>query len=281
MRILELEKVKLEELCSHFNSLVKDGNEIETRIREMHKKYGLLMFDHLHFMYHSAKSLKDNNKNIEIKGYILFKLDVLDDYFKSEHELWLGGHNLPTLLHILTLLNEDIQKKDNYTARHAERVSEISIKIGKKLDLDNEDMFKLEVSAILHDIGKIDIADVILNKTEKYTPEESQIMMHHPIYGAERVRTLPLKERILNEVIDTVRAHHEWLDGSGYPSGLTDGNIPPLAKIIAVADSFDAMTSDRIYKPHLTIEEAKKELIICSGVSSYQFDRKIVESFLS
>lgn len=272
------EAKNLENLFLQFNKLVKDSGEIEKRINEMHKEHGILIFDHLHFLHHLIK--EDINHKIPvgyIKEYVLFKLNTLDEYLKEECDMFEGEHILPIMLFSLSRFNEDIQKKDNYTAEHSIRVTESSLDIGEKCNLSKRDLFILEMSASLHDIGKTKIPDEILNKDSGYTHEEMQTMMHHPIYSAEIIKILwPLEESV-NEIENIVKSHHEKLDGSGYPYGWTEKEIPQLTKILTIADSLDAMTHNRVYRPALTREQAIEELKKYSGI---QFDKELVKIFI-
>lgn len=275
MVIFEFEKVNLEKISSQFDGFVNDGNDIKERIMQLHSSHGLLVFDHLHWIYHSIKADIERGTNLgDLKTYVLFKLDTLDKYFKESHPLFGGDHFLPVRLDSLSKYNEEIAEKDKYTHEHSIRVASSAIKIGERLDLNEAEMLVLEISSVLHDIGKIKVPDGILNKNGAYTHEEYQVMMRHPLYGAEILR----KNLPLNGVEDVVRSHHEKLDGSGYPYGLTDGNIPKLAKIITVADSYDAMINNRVYRAALSKDQAKEQLVMFAGT---QFDEKIVEVFLS
>jgi len=131
----------------------------------------------------------------------------------------------------------------------------------------------LRVAVLLHDIGKIGIGDTLLNKESPLTDEEERIMREHPLKGAEIIR--PIKE--LKYIIPIIRHHHERWNGTGYPDGLSGNMIPIGARILNVADSFEAMRSDRPYKRGLTIEEAEQEIIKYSGI---QFDPQIVNALV-
>ena len=170
---------------------------------------------------------------------------------------------------VIKALNE----KDPYTQGHSIRVTEYALKIGEALNLNKEEMKELELASILHDIGKLGIPDKILKKPGRLTKDEFAIMRQHSEKG----------EHMLAGIADLepykkyVRSHHERYDGFGYPDGLKAENIPLISRIIFVADTFDAMTSDRPYRKGLSIEVTIDELIKCSGT---QFDPMVVDTFI-
>lgn len=170
-------------------------------------------------------------------------------------------------------LAEAIEKRDPYTGGHVRRVVEISLAVGEELGLTVEEKETLHLAAILHDVGKIGIRDVILLKQGPLTPEEFDQIREHPQLGAEILA--PIKQ--LEAVIPAVRYHQERCDGQGYPDGLKGEEIPLASRIIAVADTFDAMTTDRPYRPRLSDEAAIEEIERCTGS---QFDPKVVEAFM-
>ena len=166
-----------------------------------------------------------------------------------------------------------IEEKDEYTRGHTGRVTEYSLLIGKRLGLSNDEIKTLELSALLHDVGKIGIPDSILRKPGRLTDEEYAVIKSHPLRG---VKILEPIENI-RHILPGIRHHHERYDGKGYPDGLKGKKIPFYARIIAVADAFDAMTSDRPYRKGLPIEIARKEIEENSGT---QFDPECADAFL-
>jgi putative nucleotidyltransferase with HDIG domain len=166
-----------------------------------------------------------------------------------------------------------LDARDPYTAGHSERVSAISVMIGRQMDLSTEDLDVLRLGALLHDIGKIGISDNVLRKPDGLTPEEFELIKEHPGLGARILRTVPF----LAEHIPIVELHHERPDGRGYPHGLTADEIPMLARIVHVADAFDAMTSARAYRPALDSGYAVRELWRCAGT---QFDAEVVQALV-
>jgi HD-GYP domain-containing protein (c-di-GMP phosphodiesterase class II) len=179
-----------------------------------------------------------------------------------------------TFLTTVHTLAETIEKRDSYTAGHTKRVMEYSLAIGAALALSKEDMTRLELSAVLHDVGKIGVRDDVLLKQSKLTAEEFASIKMHPVYGEEILSHVAQ----LRHIIPGVRGHHERYDGKGYPDGLKGAAIDMTARIIAVADSFDAMTSSRPYRQGLSLEEAFAELKKFSGS---QFDPDVVKAFFS
>jgi putative nucleotidyltransferase with HDIG domain len=169
-------------------------------------------------------------------------------------------------------LAETIEKRDPYTGGHTKRVMNYSLAIGRYLGLDKTEMDNLKLAAILHDIGKIGIRDNVLLKEDRLTPEEFESMNMHTSYGAEILEHI----KQLKSVIPGVKGHHEKYDGTGYPDGLKGTEIPLAARIIAVADTFDAMTTDRPYRKALSAEAAFNELKKFAGK---QFDPEVVEAF--
>ena len=174
---------------------------------------------------------------------------------------------------IQTIANA-IDAKDEYTQGHCTRVAEYSLMIGKYLGMQDDEQEALHYAAILHDVGKIGIKDSILNGTTKLTDEEFAEMKSHVIKGA---RILENIKKTKPEIVLGAKYHHERYDGKGYAEGISGENIPLFARIIAVADVYDAMTSTRSYRKGLPQEIAVAELIKYSGT---QFDKKIVDAFV-
>ncbi len=170
-------------------------------------------------------------------------------------------------------LADAIEKRDPYTGGHTQRVTQYSLTIARHLQLKPVEMKWLKISAVLHDIGKIGIDDQILRKPDRLNPEEYDAIKRHADMGAEIIDHI----KQLKNIIPGVKYHHEQLDGTGYPEGLKGEKIPIIAKIVAVADTYDAMTTDRPYRKGLSKELASQELKRCSGT---QFDKEVVEAFI-
>lgn len=170
-------------------------------------------------------------------------------------------------------LAETIEKRDPYTGGHTQRVMNYSLEIGRIMGLPETAMEDLRLAAILHDIGKIGVRDNVLLKNDRLDRDEAALMNQHTEFGAEILEHV----RKLRHIIPGVRNHHEKVDGTGYPDRLSGEAIPLFARIIAVADTYDAMTTDRPYRKALSTETAVSELQRFSGT---QFDRDIVEHFV-
>jgi putative nucleotidyltransferase with HDIG domain len=164
-----------------------------------------------------------------------------------------------------------LDARDPYTAGHSERVSAVSLAIGRCLSLDEAQLEVLRLGALLHDIGKIGISDHVLMKPGPLTPDEYEIIKQHPRVGARILRSVPF----LEPHIPIVELHHERPDGKGYPHGLHGSEIPLVASIVHVADAFDAMTSARAYRPARASAEGLRELWRCAGA---QFDAGVVRA---
>jgi len=178
-----------------------------------------------------------------------------------------------TFLQTADSLADTIEKRDPYTGGHTQRVTSYSLAIGKYLQLKPLERKRLKIASALHDIGKIGIEDHILKKPERLSPEEFDVIKRHSNMGAKIIEHIWQ----LREIVPGVKYHHEHVDGMGYPDGLRGEEIPVLAKIVAVADTYDAMTTDRPYCKAMDRGAAIEELKKCSGT---QLDQGVVEAFL-
>lgn len=174
----------------------------------------------------------------------------------------------------LETIAKTVDAKDPYTLEHSTRVSMYAGKIAKELGWLNNEVDALEKAALLHDIGKIGIPDSILNKPARLTDKEFDIIKSHPQMGAEIVKNISS----LKYAHDVALYHHEKYDGSGYPSGLSGKDIPEVARIVCIADSFDAMHSKRVYRNNLDMGSIKDELLRCRGT---QFDPDLLDIFMT
>jgi putative nucleotidyltransferase with HDIG domain len=171
-------------------------------------------------------------------------------------------------------LAEAVDKRDPFTSKHSQRVKDIAGDIGREMRLGEGELEALEWGGLLHDVGKIGVPDAVLLKQERLNREERMIMNAHPVLGAQIIA--PVTK--LAPELPIIRHHHEWYNGSGYPDRLIGDEIPKLARILHVADAFEAMTAQRPYRmTPLTAEQAVGELRKFAGI---QFDPQVVDAFV-
>ena len=192
-------------------------------------------------------------------------LDMVDEKNKQLRDV--------TIRSIMTISNT-MDAKDDYTQGHSERVAEYSAIIAQRMGIPKEQIENIHSVALLHDIGKIGVPDSVLNKTGRLTDDEFSKMKQHTTMGSQILEDIG---NILPEISIGATYHHERYDGTGYPQGLKGEEIPFIARLIAVADAYDAMTSDRCYRNRMTHEQVMNELIMGEGK---QFDPKIVRTLI-
>jgi response regulator RpfG family c-di-GMP phosphodiesterase len=211
------------------------------------------------------------------REYKRFELDLLASLCNSagtamEHaRLFRQLEN--TYLSTVKALMSIVEAKDAYTKGHTERVADYAVALGKKMELGRDELRDLAFAAVLHDIGKLVVFENVLTKEGRLNDEEWRILRSHPVIGASIIENM----EFLGGAVPLVRHHHERYDGEGYPDGLKAEDIPLGARIITVADSFDAMTTDRPYRKALTKEIALHTMITKAGT---QFDARVVEQFI-
>ena len=284
-----IEKVRTE----HFDLMLLDflmtpihGDQVVEEIRKFNKDlYILLLTGHKDL----APPL-DTIKRLDIQGYCE-KSDKFDQLLlliesgikavsqmqlikKINDELKTTYDKLESAyMETIEILRFTVEAKDAYTRGHSDRVSAYSVLIGEALGLSEDDLKTLKIGGLFHDIGKIGIPDSILLKTDKLDDEEYSEIKNHPAIGAHILSNAT----IFKDIIPIVKHHHERFDGHGYPGKLKGEEIPYLARIATVADSFDAMTSKRSYRDSLPIDVVEEEIKKNSGT---QFDPEIAEVFL-
>ena len=210
-------------------------------------------------LYRTSKTLINQNEHLnKQKNEIEESYKRLDDSYRST----------------VIAMSNAVDARDSYTAGHSERVSEISLSIGQELRLSETDLKNLEYATLFHDIGKIGISDNILNKRGKLSDVEYDIVKEHPDIGVNILKDI----NFLADSLQIIRHHHERFDGGGYPSGMIGENIPLGSRIIAIADTYDAMTSNRPYRLGLDHDLTINEIIKNKGS---QFDGKLVDVFLA
>lgn len=191
-------------------------------------------------------------------------LDMIDEICESYKEL--DGLFIKFVKTSVNLLD----KKNKWTKGHSERVAKYAELLGKEIGLDGEELKKLKLAALLHDIGRIGTFEHLVDKSSKFTKEEYELVRRHPIIGAELLE----KMGFFSEVVYSVKHHHERIDGKGYPDGLKGKNIPLYSRILHIADSFDSMTAERPHRAGFGKDYAFSELKKCRGS---QFDPDIVK----
>ena len=277
----------------HFDLMLLDfmmtplhGDEVVEEIRKFNKElYILLQTGHKDL----APPL-ETIKRLDIQGYCeksdkfdqlllliesaIKSVKQMDEIKRINEKLEDSKEQLEqAYLDMVQTLRYTVEAKDSYTRGHSDRVSEYSVLIGEKLGLPAEQIKTLRIGGLFHDIGKIGIPDSILLKPAKLTDEEYSQIKNHPSIGAHILGSAA----IFQDIIPIVKHHHERYDGNGYPSKLKGEEIPYLARIAAVADTFDAMTSRRSYRGPIDVEHVKEEIKRCEGT---QFDPQIAEVFI-
>ena len=195
-----------------------------------------------------------------------------EDFLKNESEK-LKKQHAELFLSTVTNLAQAVGLRDTYTGEHSQRVTSFALLLGRQLQLSAEDLEVLRFATPLHDLGKIGIHDSILRKPGPLTPEEFDVMKTHATGGAEIVEKVP----DLHQAVPIVRSHHERWDGCGYPDGLAGEDIPRLARIVAVADAFDALVFDTPYRRGQSVEIAFAEIEKQRG---RQFDPDVVTALV-
>ncbi|MDR3707127.1 MAG: response regulator [Capsulimonadaceae bacterium] len=175
---------------------------------------------------------------------------------------------------VILALSRVMEARDQYTQAHTERVAGYAVALGEEIGLSEEDRRLLYRAALLHDIGKVGISELILNKPGALTPEETRIVREQSVLSAEICAPM----RSTPQILPIIRHIHEHIDGSGYPDHLVGDQIPLGARILGIADAYDAMTSQRPYRPALTPAKARALL---SGGAGQQWDKKLVDRFLA
>ena len=175
---------------------------------------------------------------------------------------------------VVAALTAAIDAKDPYTSGHSERVSLLAAAMARALKLDEPTIETFRLAGLVHDVGKIGIPEAVLTKQGKLSPGEITLMQRHPEVGHKILKDIPL----LSGALPGVLHHHERFDGLGYPHGLVGENIPLIARVLALCDTFDAMTSTRSYRPACPREKVFEEIRTCSGT---QFDPAIAQTFLT
>lgn len=284
--LLEIQVEAYDILLLDFSDKPKEKLKVLQQIRNINQEIYIIVLINNKIQKNLLKELKELSvqgyceKNDKLEQLPLFiesavkSIDQMRTIRNINEELLKSKEKLEkAYLESIETLRFTVEAKDNYTRGHSDRVSEYSVLIGKKLGLPNKDLETLKIGGLFHDIGKIGISDSILLKNGKLTEEEYNEIKTHPIIG----KNILSNAAIFQDIIPIVLYHHERYDGKGYPYGLSDKDIPLLARIVAVADAFDAMTSRRSYRSELDLSYVKEELKNKMGT---QFDPIVATTFL-
>jgi uncharacterized domain HDIG len=256
-------------ISNHIRGVITDYipyNQVTEHIDMLDRIIALVMFIGLlilylfllKIIYNASNTLMSQNQSLHLQKEALEKAyEVLNSTYKNT----------------VATLSKAVDARDPYTAGHSQRVAAISLLIGKEIGLSDEHLETLEISALFHDIGKLGIPDNILLKAGKLDELELQKIKEHPTIGVSILKEVDF----LKDVLPIIRHHHERYSGNGYPYGIKGNDIPLEARIISIADTYDAMTSDRPYRKGLSHEDAIAEIKRFSGI---QFDPKIVDCFV-
>lgn len=287
--IQAIERLKVE----HFDLLILDfimtpihGDKVVEEIRKFNKDlYILLLTGHKDL----APPL-ETIKRLDIQGYCekgnkfdqlllliesgIKSIEQMQTIKRINQELSDANDKLEqAYMESIETLRYTVEAKDPYTKGHSDRVAEYSVLIGKSLNLSEEELKTLKIGGLFHDIGKIGVPDSILLKESRLDDEEYSQIKNHPLIGVHILSNAT----IFQDIIPIVKHHHERFDGKGYPSQLSGKDIPYLARIVSIADSFDAMTSKRSYRNALPVDVVKNEFLKNIGT---QFDPEIGMLFL-
>jgi putative nucleotidyltransferase with HDIG domain len=203
-------------------------------------------------------------------GPILVVASLIEFYYPYK----LLSDQEDTLLASLAMIAQAIDAKDPYTAKHSKNVSNIAVRLARAMGLDEGEVRRVRVAALMHDIGKVGVRGSIIRKPGKLDAQEGEAMRQHPVISAEIMRPVEL----LGEAAEIVRHHHEHIDGSGYPDGLKSLEIPLGSRVVLVADAFDALTTDRPYRKGRSKQEALEVITAHAGT---QFDATVVAALRS
>ncbi len=269
----KLEAIKPDLILSDISMPIMDGYQLFEAVRE--RPGGAV----IPFIFLTARGTREDifaGKSLGADDYITKPvttrelLSAVRARIQRSDELMLAQLKAAYKDSLFVLANA-IERRDEYTHAHMRRLNSYARILAEKLNWEHEQLEDLEFGAILHDIGKIYVPEAVLQKEGKLSDAEMADMRKHPEVGAHMIKDIPY----LASAAPMVLYHHERWDGGGYPEGLAGEDIPMGARVLAVADSFDAMTSNRPYRDALSPETAYQEILNCSGT---QFDPRVVEA---
>jgi len=267
----------------HFDLLLTDqtmpglsGLELTDAVSRMHPDMPIVVLTGHTDVELAKDSLQRGASDFVTKPVNIRELPILIERNLTRRRLEvarLRERGAQVLFEAIKALASAVDAKDPYTARHSRRVTRLSLLLADAIQLSSEERYMLELSAWMHDVGKIGVPDSILTKPAPLTREEFAVMKEHSAKGGEIVGEI----EELGRVADVIRHHHERVDGRGYPDGLRGAAIPLASRIILIADSFEAMVADRSYRRSLGREAAIRELQEHSGT---QFDQSLAQAFI-
>lgn len=277
--IAKLKEEKFDILIVNYLMSPINGEKVIELVREFDKELYIILMS----IHKDLKPSIETMQTLDIQAYFekSTRFDQLILFVQSgikylEQMKRIKDMNLKLeryLIDFANILLNTVGAKDHFTESHSQNVSKLAVEFGKKLKLPSQDLENLRLAGLFHDIGKIGIPDSILLKQGKLTDEEYETMKLHPIMGAN---IFSLSE-VFKTISPIIIAHHERIDGKGYPNKLSGNDIPHLAKILSICDSFDAMVSRRSYKETKTLSFAIEQIKECSGT---QFDEELAKSFI-
>jgi putative two-component system response regulator len=252
------------------------GLELTEAVSRMHPDMPIVVLTGHTDVELAKDSLKRGASDFVTKPVNIRELPILVERNLTRRRLEvarLRDRGAQVLFEAIKALASAVDAKDPYTARHSRRVTRLSLLLADAIQLSSEERYLLELSAWMHDVGKIGVPDSILTKPAPLNQEEFAVMKEHSAKGGEIVGEI----EELGRVADVIRHHHERMDGGGYPDGLRGAAIPLASRIILIADSFEAMVADRSYRRSLGREAAIRELQEHSGT---QFDQSLTQAFI-
>ncbi|MBI5442789.1 MAG: response regulator, partial [Deltaproteobacteria bacterium] len=261
-------------VISDINMPLLSGHDLLREIKTLAPETEVIIVTGFATVDGAVKSIKDGAYDYIIKPFRIATIQHTIEKALNHRALIQENLRLQeNSLNVLRTMVNVLEQRDSYTAGHSRRVTEIAVAIAARLELPEEDVRTLRLAGLIHDVGKIGIEDTILRKPGRLTPEEFATIRTHPDRGVQIIEPLDF----LRAALPIVRHHHECFDGSGYPAGLAGEEIPLGARIVAIADTYDAITSSRAYRPALSQEAALAEIARGSGT---QFATDLVRLFL-
>jgi len=255
--------------CPRTAGIVMSANtELDTAVQAMKKgacDYITKPFNFDVLLHTIEKALRDKDNERQVEDYRANLEKKVKEQTDELNLIYVGAFDMAIT---------SLEARDPYTRGHSRRVTHYSLKIAEELGVTGQDLEDLHRAAVFHDLGKIGVRDAVLNKPGKLTDEERLEIKRHPQTSVDILKKIPR----FGPALPAILHHHEQFDGRGYPERLSGDKIPFASRIMAIADTFDAMTSDRIYRKALPVSDAIAEIRRCSGT---QFDPDIVPVFLA